>query len=361
MAKAKRPVLLVGGIPGDTAEEVFRTVAPVLGDLAAGLPDGEIGGRRLWVFYIANETLRKHPDIVCVREPVGAPGLPKGVSRDYEDLPKFVIKDGVKSLRFDTLHYPAEAEKSYAVFKTLRDQGVIPKGTRFQVCIPFPEDAMRLFTSEADTANRLIEAYVDVMQRDVAKICAAIPHQDLLLQWDINWEVIAVEANDIVKGREPMDFALGGDPMKRYAGYVNVLSRNVPEAVALGLHLCYGDFHHRHYFDPKDLGAAVRMGNIGVDVAGRKVDYVHMPVPRARHDDAFFEPLKDQAFKGATLYMGLVHYTDGVEGTRRRIEAFKRHYDGPAGVATECGLGRRPKDHNLDTLLKIHRDAVGAL
>ena len=34
MSKAERPVLLVGGIPGETAEEVFRTCAPELGNLA---------------------------------------------------------------------------------------------------------------------------------------------------------------------------------------------------------------------------------------------------------------------------------------------------------------------------------------
>ena len=39
MSKAARPVLLVGGVPGNSAEEVFRTVAPILGDLAIGFTD----------------------------------------------------------------------------------------------------------------------------------------------------------------------------------------------------------------------------------------------------------------------------------------------------------------------------------
>ncbi|MGH6890898.1 MAG: hypothetical protein ACREEP_01440, partial [Dongiaceae bacterium] len=55
------PVLLVGSVPCHTADETFRTVAPILGDLAIGLSDGEIDARRYWVMYIALNTWSKHP------------------------------------------------------------------------------------------------------------------------------------------------------------------------------------------------------------------------------------------------------------------------------------------------------------
>ena len=54
-------------------------------------------------------------------------------------------------------------------------------------------------------------------------------------------------------------------------------------------------------------------------------------------------------------------YVDGVEGTNKRIETFRRHYSGPSGVSTECGMGRRPADHSLTQLLQIHRDVVESL
>jgi len=38
--------MLVGGVPGNCAEEVFRFVAPIVGDLAIGLTGGEFGLRR---------------------------------------------------------------------------------------------------------------------------------------------------------------------------------------------------------------------------------------------------------------------------------------------------------------------------
>ena len=103
------------------------------------------------------------------------------------------------------------------------------------------------------------------------------------------------------------------------------------------------------------------MANRGVEASPRKIDYFHMAVPRHRNDDAYFEPLEDLAIGDATVYAGLVHYTDGVEGSIARLDALKRHYDGPLGVATECGLGRRPMDQELITLLEIHRDVAAAI
>ena len=79
MSKAERPVLLVGGVPGKRAEDVFRTVAPILGDLAIGLTDGEIGLRRMWIFFVAENLWRKHPQIEVIREASGAENFPEEI------------------------------------------------------------------------------------------------------------------------------------------------------------------------------------------------------------------------------------------------------------------------------------------
>ena len=55
---------------------------------------------------------------------------------------------------------------------------------------------------------------------------------------------------------------------------------------------------------------------------------------------------------GTDLFLGLVHYTVGLEGTRRRLEAAQQTMT-DLGVATECGLGHRPPETILD-LLAIH-------
>jgi hypothetical protein len=99
------------------------------------------------------------------------------------------------------------------------------------------------------------------------------------------------------------------------------------------------------------------MANAITARVSRPIQFFHLPVPRGRHDDGYFEPLEDLRLETDTeLYLGLVHYTDGLEGTRRRIETASRHVE-VFGVATECGFGRRLPEQVPD-LLRIHRDVA---
>jgi hypothetical protein len=61
-----------------------------------------------------------------------------------------------------------------------------------------------------------------------------------------------------------------------------------------------------------------------------------MPVPADRSDDAYFAPLHDLDADHPRIFLGLVHETDGLDGSRARAAAAKRVL--PAfGVSTECG------------------------
>jgi hypothetical protein len=82
-----------------------------------------------------------------------------------------------------------------------------------------------------------------------------------------------------------------------------------------------------------------------------------MPVPRNRTDDAYFAPLRNLRLHPETeLYLGLVHYTDSIEGTQKRIKAAQRVVK-DFGVATECGFGRRSPETIVD-LLRIHSEVA---
>jgi hypothetical protein len=364
MAKAKRPVLLIGGVPGSSAEDVFRTVGPALGDIAIGLTDGEQGVRRFWIMFVELNTWAKHPDLYVVRPLVerGPPPLPDWLPAGYHAFRWWGVKPGIDRLsRIDTLGYPADAAPSYALFRRLRDQGVIPKGVRFQQSMPFPDDAVRLFVNDARTMRLMVDAYVDALKRDAARLCEQIPHEDLVIQWDINWETIAIEYGDHLPDAPPMQFKPHGDPMARFEHYVRELNSAVPADVPLGMHLCYGDLNHEHFRDPADLATSVAMTNAATRVSPRPINFVQMSVPRPRSDDRFFEPLRDLQMGDATLYAGLVHYTDGVEGSINRLNTLKRHFTGPIGVSTECGMGRRPRNQVLSRLLEIHREVAAAI
>jgi hypothetical protein len=111
--------------------------------------------------------------------------------------------------------------------------------------------------------------------------------------------------------------------------------------------------------EPENLALCVRMANAAAEESGRQVDFLHMPVPRDRRDDAYFAPLRDLDIADARVFLGLVHATDGVEGTRRRVATAKRHL-ADFGIATECGFGRRPPA-TVPELLEIHREIAAGL
>ena len=78
-----------------------------------------------------------------------------------------------------------------------------------------------------------------------------------------------------------------------------------------------------------------------------------MPVPRNRSDAAYFEPLRRLELRPETeLCLGLVHHTDGVEGTKKRLATAKR-YAANFSIGTECGFGRRDP-RTIPELLRIH-------
>lgn len=62
---------------------------------------------------------------------------------------------------------------------------------------------------------------------------------------------------------------------------------------------------------------------------------------------------------GTRLFLGLVHHTDGVQGTLQRLETAQKYVSG-FGIATECGFGRRPPE-TIPELMRIHREAAARL
>jgi hypothetical protein len=110
--------------------------------------------------------------------------------------------------------------------------------------------------------------------------------------------------------------------------------------------------------EPTDMADMVELANRLTDAMTRPIELIHMPVPRDRSDDAYFAPLKALKLKQQTkLALGLVHHTDGVEGSRRRLAAAERVVKDFA-IATECGFGRR-RPETIPELLRIHAQLAG--
>ena len=71
------------------------------------------------------------------------------------------------------------------------------------------------------------------------------------------------------------------------------LGNAVAPAIDLGYHCCYGNFNLKHFVEPIDMGDMVDVVNKVTSALERPVQFIHMPVPIDRSDDAYFAPLRD--------------------------------------------------------------------
>jgi hypothetical protein len=337
-----RDVYLVGSVPMTSATEVFETVSGALGTRIKRLPDGETGERGDWISWL-EPVFSEHPSFQKSGEFFRVHATGTGRER-------YTLKPGinVQDVHFDNLFYADIAKQSYAAFKRLKDAGKIPAGTKFQVDLVPAHSVIWLFLVDALHAA-IDPLYNDALKREIDKIAAAIPHDELAIQFDVASAVFArLERN------EPSSYGRTKAEMQEKFGAILVdLGNRVPADIDLLYHLCYGDSGHKHVVEPTDMNDMVDFANRVSQQMQRPVHLIHMPVPRNRADDAYFESLKRLKLRPETeLCLGLVHHTDGVAGTTRRLEAAKR-FASNFSIATECGFGRRDPA-TIPELLRIH-------
>lgn len=334
-----RPVHLVGSVPLADSEEVLRTVSAHLGGDVLRIPDGETGVRTRWNSWTA-PTYERTPGLELVPAPEGS----------YTPWPQARLAVDPEQLVLERIGFADYAIESYGVFARLAAEGAIPPHVRFQVCLPSPIAPMTILIEEGSRAG-VEPAHLRQLHAEIGEILDAVPHERLAIQWDVCQDV------GIWEGFYPAYF---DDREQGVIDRLAACAAVVPEGVAVGFHLCYGDFQHRHFMNPTDLGVCTQIMNRLTATSPRPIDWFHVPVPIDRDDDAYFAPLGELVLGPATdLYVGLIHFADGVEGARRRIAPARRHVD-RFGVGTECGFGRRPPE-TVPALLDLHHEVARLL
>jgi SAM-dependent methyltransferase len=333
MMVAPRSTLLIGSIPLQNAEETFSTVATQLGDRLHRIPDGETGPRSDWIVW-QYPVLNARPEFeVCPPD-----------SHPYRSLPKLRLRDpaAAAGLSFGELGYEQSARFSYQSFARMKRDGVIPSHCRFQVALPTPLSPISAFIAPSDQAA-IEPIYERRLLHELSDILDAIPHDQLAIQWDTNFEFA------MLAGWLPSWFA------DVRAGVIERLLRLascVPVDVELGYHFCHG---HERPFMPhgKDVGTFVEVANALAASLSRPLNWLHLPLLPDRIDIAEYEQLALLSLRPETeLYLGILHLEDGEVGANTRIMAAQR-YVHDFGVATECGWGRsRPED--VTKLLALH-------
>jgi methionine synthase II (cobalamin-independent) len=308
----------------------------------ARLPDGEVGERDTWIRWQYEKIGRSRGLEQSKRESVYVPVRPFQLSADVASADDIVFPD---------LGYAEAAIASFDVFRQLSDEGVIAQGVRFMVGLPTPL-SVALFYVEPDSRILFEQAYGRAIEQELLRMLAHIPPDRLAIQWETVSEFALLEGL--------MDNHLDGDLPEHITTRLAALCALVPDPAEVGIHLCYGDSGHKHFCEPADTAFLAQIAAGTLAKAARDLAWVHLPVPRDRHDAAYFAPLADLVLPRDTeLYLGLIHQTGGAQGTRRRIEAAARIVP-DFGVATECGLGRRPLE-TIPALLRQHTEVAAPL
>lgn len=325
---------LVGSVRLGSVEEVFRATAGGLGDRLRRLPDGELGPRSDWILW-------QYPVFSSLPQfEVGPPG-----DDTYRSLPKLRLRDGERAedIVLGNLGFADAALSSYGVFAKLKRDGVIPAHLRFQVSLPTPLAPVSAFVDPEHRAE-IEPIYEARVLTELSEIFAAIPHDQLALQWDTRLEFA------ILEGVSPAWFTeIRAGVLERLLR----LSRHVPADVELGFHLCYGDDYHGHFVVPEDAGKLVEVANAIAGSLDRPLNWVHLPVP-AQAEEEYFAPLAElRLHRDTELYLGVLHLSDGRVGARRRITCASRFVK-RFGVSTDCGWGRGGSSA-VERLLDLHR------
>lgn len=328
-------VLFIGSVPLSSNEETFRTLAKALPTQLKRIPDGETSHRANFIGW------QRPVFPTNVVQPRWG-GQPPKEKADF----KYTVSD------LKPTGYDGAAIASYAIFEKLQAESVIPSNARFQVGLPTPATTVRGFV-ETEYCAEIEPLYEERLLQAAKRIQAEIPHSKLTLQWDLPYDVAMIE---VERGRliDPFNDPYFSDVESGTIDRLARLAQSVAPDVEMGFHICYGDLYHVHFVEPDNMDLMVSLANaIQKRISPiHRISYIHMPVPKGRTDDAYFQPLQSLAIDPETqLYLGVVHPGDE-DGTKARLEVAKKAYSGGIGVATECGLGRTPREE-LDSILTI--------
>jgi len=357
---SKTQIHLVGSVPLKNAEEVFRTSSSILGDRLPRIPDGETGNRLQWImfqyilmakmqeFELAGGKISSQEFTDEIQSYTANPEI--GIDLALRQLQ---VKEGVniKNIEFPSLGYADEAINSYIKFKALKESGEIHENCRFQVSLPTPLAPIQTFFSPKGYSESvaLYNQYKKALLNELDILTHEIPGKDLAIQWDVCIEIIMLENRGNDENVASWHTAINEELCS--------LAESVPEPVEVGFHFCYGDAEHKHFFEPIDTALMADLANKISQGVNRTIQWIHMPVPHERNDTEYFQPLNTLQLKPETrLFLGLVHYTDGLDGTLKRINAALPSVSN-FGLSTECGLGRRDPA-TIPELLEIHIQAA---
>ena len=223
---------LIGSTALPDAETTFRECTTHLPNRLKRLPDGEPGIRtnftvfQIGFFSAVPEMMTEFKNNM----PIPA--------RDY--TPEQVAA-GIEKLKQanPSTGYGEAALESYATFARLKAEGVIPRETRFQVCLPTVASVVQIFV-QRDFQVAAAPVYEAALLGALKRMQEGIPHEELAVQFDLAGDTALWEDVEMYR---PWFFSGEGELKERKEYLVELVVRMigaVEEGVEVGVHNCYG-------------------------------------------------------------------------------------------------------------------------
>ena len=258
-----------GSVPLEHEVDVFNALAEIGGERLRRVPDGEFGDRRMWVIG-QYAVLAASPALEF--GPFPADGLTR---RTCYQIPRRLRAGSGERHRLQQYWLrPARVKFIWAVSRDEKGQAKSRRTGGFRsICRPrathhADDRGIRPKAAAEKACRKALLAELEEIQR-------RIPHSELAITWDV---VHAVLTSRFPSNKYITQFFT--DPKDDFLHTLVELGDAVAGDVELGYHLCYGSQDHKHALEPRDLTACVTISNAVAAQLGRRLDYVHMPVPR---------------------------------------------------------------------------------
>jgi hypothetical protein len=287
------------------------------------------------------DLLRGNPDVELVRDgnyTWDGTGDPGG------DVPAFRLREG-RSLDPDNIRLTMAGafRHSYPQFRVLRERFGRPD-ISFQVGLISPLDIGTYFVgSNADAEPEVQEAFTRATLREIDAIRQAAPDPG-----DVVFQIETVVAQ--VATNNTPEAARAGVADAMAAKAVEVAAR-APEGTRFGVHLCFGDFHHKAFTEMRDASAQATLANAVSRAwpSGRPLEFIHFPLCAAAVppplDEAAYAPLADLDLPATTrVATGFIHESLDIDTHRKLLATIERQAGQAVDPSAACGLGRRPDD-----------------
>lgn len=343
-----------GSVNLPNAETVMREISSRIPQGVRRMTDGETGERSYWIHFQVHK-FEAMPEF----EQVDQHQVYDTAGEEAPAMPRLRLAPGVQAdaVRWPNLGYADAYSESFEVFRALQEAGTIPARVRFQMQYPTPlAPIAAAFMAEEIPA--LAASYGRALFADLDRALATLPHDRSAVQWDVAFEFGLLEGGF----GSPV-------PVERIAPGLIQCADHVPADVPVGMHLCYGDYGHRHFKQPESLEKQVSLVNAITAGARHPLAWFSFTVPQDRSDESYFAPLRDlRAGPETDLYFALVPYHPAAQAPGTTAEqarlvdanlALSRAGSRQWGICTECGMGRVAAD-DVPNLLDLHREILAA-